>query len=582
LRRLVAALQVLQLSQAPPGSKETAQFLHAKGRIIDISESAEAVRDEIEAETTRSLGAGNKAVSPEPIMLTISSPRVPNLTLVDMPGLTKIATDGQPASIVRELEEMSRAYIRPKNVIILAISPANADIATSDAMRLVREFDPAGERTLGVLTKLDLMDQGTDAREVLEGKALHLKHGWIGVVNRSQADLNSRLSTAQSRAKETAFFNSKPVYNGLRTGTEELVTSLGQQLNSAIVAAIPKIQVFINDNISPLEKELAALGVAVPAERGAQMHAVMSMLNEFQKSYEALLASGRGGGERVRVVLENVLPSTLAEVPFSTLLTLRAVKETIEFADGVQPYLIAPEHGIRRIICDALELLRTPSVSIVGQAHTVLLECIETTVADVLRNNPEMQRYSMLTTAIKRCAAMSLESYRDEASSTVAVLVDMESSYLTVSYFREAQAAAASQLATAAPDPPGAPAPPPKPPPKSALPKPPTDSSFTPEMEAQLQRVSTTVSAYLNSVCDSLKKSIPKTVVHYQARSERFLKSFFTNRLSFRRCSRRRSRSSRRFMRRCATVRTASSVACWTRTQRPRKGGSFLCRAWRC
>jgi replication fork clamp-binding protein CrfC len=59
-------------------------------------------------------------------------------------GLTKIATDNQPASIVRELEEMSRAYIRPKNVIILAVSPANADIATSDAMRLVREFDPQG------------------------------------------------------------------------------------------------------------------------------------------------------------------------------------------------------------------------------------------------------------------------------------------------------------------------------------------------------------------------------------------------------------------------------------------------------
>jgi len=86
-------------------------------------------------------------------MLTVRSPYVPNLTLVDMPGLTKIATDGQPQSIVRELEDMSKAYIKSENVIILAVSPANADIATSDAMRLVREFDPAGERTIGVLTK---------------------------------------------------------------------------------------------------------------------------------------------------------------------------------------------------------------------------------------------------------------------------------------------------------------------------------------------------------------------------------------------------------------------------------------------
>ena len=121
-------------------------------------------------------------MSPEPIILTIRSPKVPNLTLVDMPGLTKIATDNQPASIVKELEDMSRAYIKSPSVVVLAarahthkrrafrpfpraplarqrprppqVSPANADIATSDAMRLVREFDPLGERTLGVLTKL--------------------------------------------------------------------------------------------------------------------------------------------------------------------------------------------------------------------------------------------------------------------------------------------------------------------------------------------------------------------------------------------------------------------------------------------
>ena len=159
----------------------------------------DAVREEIEGETSRSLGVG-KAVSAEPIMLTIRSPNVPTLTLVDMPGLTKIATDGQPYSIVRELEDMSRAYIKSENVIILAVSPANADIATSDAMRLVREYDPDGERTIGVLTKLDLMDKGTDARSTLSGTEYHLRHGWYGVVNRSQQDINLKLVRARARA----------------------------------------------------------------------------------------------------------------------------------------------------------------------------------------------------------------------------------------------------------------------------------------------------------------------------------------------------------------------------------------------
>lgn len=54
-----------------------------------------------------------------------------------MPGLTKIATDNQPPSIVKELDDLSRAYIKPQHVVILAVSPANADIATSDASAAV-------------------------------------------------------------------------------------------------------------------------------------------------------------------------------------------------------------------------------------------------------------------------------------------------------------------------------------------------------------------------------------------------------------------------------------------------------------
>ena len=123
-------------------------------------------------------------MSPDPIQLTVYSPNVPNLTLVDMPGLTKIPIDGQPKSIVAELEDMARTYVKGDNAITLAVTPANADLATSDALHLAREVDPAGDRTIGVLTKLDIMDPGTNARDVLLGSAVRLKHGWIGIVNR--------------------------------------------------------------------------------------------------------------------------------------------------------------------------------------------------------------------------------------------------------------------------------------------------------------------------------------------------------------------------------------------------------------
>ncbi|KAK9151686.1 hypothetical protein Syun_009995 [Stephania yunnanensis] len=102
---------------------------------------------------------------------------VVNLTMIDLLGLTKVAvgkfycfaivgmlkSEGQPDSILQEIENMVRSFIEKPNCIILAISPANQDLATSDAIKISREVDPKGERTFGVLTKIDLMDKGTNA-----------------------------------------------------------------------------------------------------------------------------------------------------------------------------------------------------------------------------------------------------------------------------------------------------------------------------------------------------------------------------------------------------------------------------------
>ncbi|KAL5070933.1 hypothetical protein RYX36_021820 [Vicia faba] len=152
---------------------------------VDSDGSESSDQDETDRETGQS-----KQISTVPIQLSICSPNVVNLTLIDLPGLTKVAVEGQPDSIVHDIENMVRSYIEKLNCIILAISPANQDIATSDAIKISREVDPTGERTIGVLTKIDPMDKGTDVVDMLEGRAYRLKFPWIGVVNRSQADIN--------------------------------------------------------------------------------------------------------------------------------------------------------------------------------------------------------------------------------------------------------------------------------------------------------------------------------------------------------------------------------------------------------
>ena len=105
---------------------------------------------------------------------------------------------------------MIKEFISQENTIILAVTPANQDLANSDALKLAREFDPEGLRTIGVITKLDLMDQDTDAKDIFEGRLLPLKKGYIGVVNRSQRDINTKTSIVEALRNEKDFFRNSP------------------------------------------------------------------------------------------------------------------------------------------------------------------------------------------------------------------------------------------------------------------------------------------------------------------------------------------------------------------------------------
>lgn len=102
-----------------------------------------------------------------------------NLTLVDLPGMTKVPVGDQPVDIEQQIKDMIAQFVSKDNCLILAVSPANSDLANSDALKIAKEFDPQGTRTIGVITKLDLMDEGTDAKAILENKLLPLRRGKI-------------------------------------------------------------------------------------------------------------------------------------------------------------------------------------------------------------------------------------------------------------------------------------------------------------------------------------------------------------------------------------------------------------------
>lgn len=490
---------MLQLHKTEEGSQEYAEFLHLpKRRFTDFA----LVRQEIQDETDRVTGK-TKQISPVPIHLSIYSPNVVNLTLIDLPGLTKVAVEGQPESIVEDIEDMVRSYVEKPNCIILAISPANQDIATSDAIKLAREVDSSGDRTFGVLTKLDLMDKGTNALDVLEGRAYRLQHPWVGVVNRSQAEINRSVDMMAARRKEHEYFATSPDYSHLssKMGSEYLAKLLSKHLESVIRARIPSIISLINKNIDELEAELDRLGRPIGVDAGAQLYTILELCRAFDKVFKEHLDGGRPGGDRIYGVFDNQLPAALRKLPFDRYLSLPNVKKVVSEADGYQPHLIAPEQGYRRLIEGALNYFKGPAEASVDAVHFVLKELVRKSLAET----QELKRFPTLQNELAGAAYQALENFRDEGRKTVTRLVEMESSYLTVDFFRRL----------------------PQEMEKGGNPAPNNVDRYA---EGHFRRIASNVSAYIKMVLDTLRSTIPKAVVHCQVREAKhsLLNYFYT------------------------------------------------------
>ncbi|MFQ6637425.1 hypothetical protein Gotur_013940 [Gossypium turneri] len=501
---------VLQLHKTESGT-EYAEFLHApKKRFTDFV----AVRKEIADETDRITGK-TKQISNIPIHLSIYSPNVVNLTLIDLPGLTKVAVEGQSETIVEDIENMVRTYVEKPNCIILAISPANQDIATSDAIKLARDVDPSGERTFGVLTKLDLMDKGTNAVDVLEGRAYRLQQPWVGIVNRSQADINKNVDMILARRKEREYFETSPDYGHLasRMGSEYLAKLLSEHLELVIRQRIPSIIALINKTIDELNAELDRIGRPIATDGGAQLYMILELCRAFDRVFKEHLDGGRPGGDRIFGVFDNQLPAALKKLPFDRYLSLKNVQKVVTEADGYQPHLIAPEQGYRRLIDGAISYFKGPAEASVDAVHYVLKELVRKSIAET----QELKRFPSLQTDIATAANESLEKFRDESRKTVLRLVEMESSYLTADFFRKLNAEPEKNLNPSDKK-------------KNAEPaKNPNQSGHTGDRlnESYLRRIGSNVNAYIAMVCDTLRNTIPKAVVYCQVKEAK--RSLLTN-----------------------------------------------------
>ncbi|XP_031683868.1 dynamin-2 isoform X2 [Oncorhynchus kisutch] len=412
---------------------EYAEFLHCKGRkFVDFEE----VRAEIEAETDRITGS-NKGISPIPINLRVYSPNVLNLTLIDLPGMTKVAVGDQPLDIEHQIRDMLLQFITKESCLILAVTPANQDLANSDALKIAKEVDPQGLRTIGVITKLDLMDEGTDAKDILENKLLPLRRGYIGVVNRSQKDIDGRKDIRAALAAERKFFLSHPGYRHMaeRMGTPHLQKQLNQQLTNHIRDTLPGLRSKLQSQVLSLEKEVEEYKNFRPDDPTRKTKALLQMVQQFGVDFEKRI-EGSGdqvdtaelsGGAKINRIFHERFPFELVKIVFDEKELRREISHAIKNVHGVRTGLFTPDLAFEAIVKKQILKLKEPS-----------LKCVDLVVSEltalVMKCSVKLGSYPRLREETERIVTTYVREREGKTKDQVMLLIDIELSYINTNH----------------------------------------------------------------------------------------------------------------------------------------------------
>lgn len=410
---------------------EWGEFLHLPDKKIhDFSK----IRNEIVRYTDAT--TGNKGISPDPINLRIYSPNVLTLTLVDLPGLTKVPVGDQPRDIEKLIREMILKYISKRNAIILAVTAANTDLANSDGLKLAREVDPQGDRTIGVLTKIDLMDKGTDVLDIMEGKIIPLRFGYVPVVNRGQQDINANKSIRDAIAYEQEYFKEHPAYSAKAQycGTPYLARRLNSILMNHIRQTLPEMKVRIDQALKKYKMELAQLG---PSDLGSPSSIVLSVCTEFANEYKSILdgqnrdvsAQELSGGARISYVFHEIFTNGINVIEPGDEITDTDVRTILYNCSGVTPSLFVSNKPLVFLLKKQIRRLEAPSLKCIQLIYDELIR-----VLNQIITRGRFQRYPVLRDHVKEVFSTFLRRAMEPTIALVKDIVFMEANYINTAH----------------------------------------------------------------------------------------------------------------------------------------------------
>ncbi|KAL9624291.1 MAG: hypothetical protein Q9160_001538 [Pyrenula sp. 1 TL-2023] len=413
--------------------EEWGEFLHLPGqKFYDFTK----IRNEISKETDAKAGR-NVGISPNPINLRIYSPNVLTLTLVDLPGITRVPIGDQPKDIERQIKEMILKQISKPNAIILAVTAANIDLANSDGLKLAREVDPEGQRTIGVLTKVDLMDEGTDVVDILAGRIIPLRLGYVPVVNRGQRDIENNKKIAAALQAEKDFFENHRAYRNKASycGTPYLARKLNLILMMHIKQTLPDIKGRISSSLQKYTQELNSLGA--DDMLGNSANVVLNIITEFSSEYRTVLEGNNqelssielSGGARISFVFHELYSNGIKAVdPFDQVKDID-IRTILYNSSGSSPALFVGTTAFELIVKQQIKRLEDPSLKCVSLVYDELVR-----ILGQLLNKPIFRRYPSLKERFHDVVIRFYKKEMDPTNKLVRDLVSMEACYINTGH----------------------------------------------------------------------------------------------------------------------------------------------------
>ncbi|XP_073711359.1 interferon-induced GTP-binding protein Mx-like [Misgurnus anguillicaudatus] len=368
-------------------------LLSYNDKIIKLKNPAEIEMAVLDAQTA--LAGQGEGISHEMITLEIKSCDVPDLTLIDLPGIARVATGNQPSDIGIQIKDLIEKYIKRQETISLVVIPANGEIATTEALQMAKNVDPNGNRTLGILTKPDLVDKGMEKTivNIVNNNEIPLNKGYMIVKCRGQQDINENLTLVEALEKEREFFNENFHFRPLLEEGKATVPLLAERLTKELVIHItnllPQLQTQLKEKLTETIEELKVLGDEVPLDQDDRQEFLSMKIGQFydllgkvKRAEEDLKKSEMRVFSKIRtefIKWNNILDKTAEQILGDE------VKELIENCRGIELPGFVSYRTFESIVKKLIEELEEPALNLLKDVTDIVNGWVNTTVSSLFK-----------------------------------------------------------------------------------------------------------------------------------------------------------------------------------------------------